>query len=361
MVARQRKILIALLCTVFCITLAAICVVLLILPLPDARSADNERYVCIWENGTVTEEGYAQAYAALDRADEGNIFLSRDGIQGKITAGTEYGRIFGILQNGSLAELLALQKGDVSRLEQAALWRTFSGVLWYSDEAFAWDGERVVRSDRGSASALVLLSGRFPNGFVKQSGAEALCIRSGAAISPADLSGTAVCELTAEAPYTVSGGALYLDTAGGKRLIAALPTVGRLELDSDLSYVDEGALSPCARLQTLIVPFVGSAKNTSGTAYDPCFGRLFGTDGSGRYAVPEMLKRVAITGGSVQSRAFYGCVFLEEIDASGAESVAEDAFSDCRSLRYLRTAFPVRLTGNFSVESEGIYTVYTRV
>lgn len=356
---KKRKLAVAL-CTVICVAVAAICVVLLIFPLPRTKDAAFDRYVCLWSDGSRTEETFAQAYAAFIYADEECIYLSGDGAAGEIETGEEYRRIYGVLENGSLADLLALQKGEISRLEQAALWRTFSDWLWYSEECFVWDGERVMRSERTTAETLVLLSGSFPKGFVKNSGAGALSVRAGAEVSSSDFSGSPVTSVSAEAPYSVSGGALYLSTAGGKRLIAVLPDIEALELEADVAYIDEGALSPCTQLKTLTVPFVGSAANALGTAYVPYFGWLFGTDETGGYAVPQTLKRVAVTGGTILSHAFYGCDAVEEIDASGAEYVEGDAFADCVSLRYLRTAFPVRLSGDFRTETDGAYTVYIK-
>ena len=346
--------------TLFCITVAVFCAFLLALPFPRKVKAEGEKYAFSWADGGVTEESYAQAYASFEGADEENIILSRGGVQGSLVTGGEYRRVYRTLKNGSLAELLSLQKDYVSRLEQAALWRTFCDTVWYSGESFVWNGNAVVRSGRETAATLVLLSGAFPKGFLRNSGADSLEVRGGAEISAADLIGCNVRTLTAEAPYTASGGALYVTTAGGKRLVAALPAVRELTIEADADFADEGALSPCLQIDSLTVPFIGSAKNAYGTAYTPFFGWLFGKNAEGVYEVPDSLKRVVITGGEVQSHAFYGCVSIEEIDAAGAKSVSKDAFSDCVALRYLRTAFPVSLSGEFREEREGEFTVYVR-
>lgn len=362
MVTFRKTVLVAV-CAVFAAALLGVCVLLLFLPFPQETGATAEEYECVWENGDVSEESYASAYSSLKAAEKERILLERDGMYGEIPTGDEYRRAYGTLSEGSLAELLALQTVTETRLERAALWRAFSGYLWYEGESFAWNGERVTRTDASSASVVVLLGGKLPSGYLAAAGARTLLLRAEGEISASDFVGTSVEAVGAQFPYRFSEGALYLDTPGGTRLVAALPYVTDLVVENGVVFADEGALSPCTALRTLRIPFVGSAENPLGTAYVGYFGYVFGEDETGRYAVPETLERVTVTGGTIGNHAFYLCHSLREIDAGSvpAERVEEDAFLDCTSLCYLRTSANVNLPGEFLSETDGEgCTVYTR-
>lgn len=347
---------------IFFVTFAAFCALLLFLPPARTVGASGESYLCLWEDGSETTESYASAYSCLETAEENALYLVRDGVRGRVEAGAEYRRVYHVLCEGTLAQLLSLSLGEISALEQTALWRRFSHTVWYDGESFIWNGERIERGERRS-EVVVLMTGALPKAYLKETGASTLVIRADASISASDFAGSAVQTVEAEAPYLFSGGALYLNTAGGTRLLAALPQLTELTVDENASFFDEGALTPCTQLCSLTVPFAGNAAGTNGSAYLPYLGCLFLND-EGYYAVPETLKRVRVTGGVIASNSFYGCGSVEVIDVSAVpkENVARDAFLGCTSLRILYTRNDeVRLSGDFVSRREGDVTVYERV
>lgn len=309
--------------------LAAVWVFMLFLPLPHKIAADKERYRCVWEDGTETQESYSAAYSALDGvSDEGFIELKRGTHVGRIDVKDEILAAFNdILSEGSLAELLLIDSSCLSRIGRAALYREYGDVVYYSVDAFRYTGRRVLHEDVSHAEKAVLLSGTFPAGYLAKIGARELRLAAEAELSAEDLAGSRIEEISACAPYVALDHALYLDVAGQRRLIAAPPAATELTL-SGYDYADEGALLPCTALASLVLPFAGNAARSAGSDFDGTFACLF--SGEEGYAVPKSLKKVKIAGGKLVSHCFYACPFLEEADACGlrAKDIAIDAFAD---------------------------------
>ena len=82
---------------------AAACLFSLLLPLPEKVSND-ERYECIWSDGSVSEESYSSAYQSLAGMEEDHVLLARDGLTGRIKS--RAGRVYSVLESGNLGELL---------------------------------------------------------------------------------------------------------------------------------------------------------------------------------------------------------------------------------------------------------------
>lgn len=242
---------------------AAICVLCLFLPFPKERSSEREYYTCRWENGAVTTESFYTAYAALTGAEE-RIVLTRDGLKGEIEAGEEYRRVRETLERGTLAQMLSLKVGALSGVERAALWKRYSGLGYYSEEFFAWNGENVFRAEERAYEEVFLLTGDLSAGLLKRTGAKKLIVHGESDLTAKGLVGSLVTEAEARYPYYERDGAIYLKTAGGVRLIAALPYVTELTVDCD--FLDEGALSPCMQLKRLTLP----------EKYEGGLARLFG-------------------------------------------------------------------------------------
>lgn len=316
------------------------CTLSLFLPLPKTTGEANGSYVCVWENGMITDESYATAFSAIVCAREDGVVLERNGVRGLISADGDFLRVYTTLSEGSLAELLALNTDGIADIGRAALYRTFRSFLWYSDGVFVYDGTSVLRSDRTNAQTVVLLSDRFSKGFLAQSGAETLIVREGAEITVSDLISSCVRQIITQPPYLFENDGLYLSTAGGNRFVAALSGAASFTVADNVTFCDEGALSACTRLEELTIPFVGSAKNVYGAAYNGYFWYLFGENDTGGFLIPPSLKRIFVTGGVIKSHAFYGCSHVEEINTCGvsAENIEEDAFADCTGLRFLHTA-----------------------
>lgn len=336
----------------------AACIFCFYLPFP-SKLADGETYRCVWADGSVTEESYTSAYLSLAGTDGKNVILSRGGLTGKIESRAE--ETYDVLSNGNLAQLLGCT-AEGTRIDGAALFREFANRVWYSGSYFVWTGNKVERVSRAECEEIVFLEGSVTSRVLRETNASTVYLRAGAELSASAFAGSNVREVYAEAPYEQNGGAVYLNTPGGKRLSSAIGNVKELVLDGDLAFADEGALLACGSLTALVLPFLGSAKSHFGTEYRGEFAHLF-SDGK-EYRVPETLTYVEVTGGRIVSFAFYGCPGIKEINACfvSADEISRTAFSGLGSLEILHTPRrDVSLTGNFtSYTADCGCTVYTR-
>jgi hypothetical protein len=340
-------------CAVFgCLVLCA-GVFCAFLPLPRIVSVAEERYVCTWEDGRVSEETYASAYAMLDPA--GGLSLVSGDRRGTIAASSAYSALCNTLESGGIAELLAADCNGLSRLECAAAYRKYRNELWFAEGFFAWDGRSVEREDAPAGSSVVWLSGKLGAGALKRTGAERLELCAEAEFTARSLIGTAVREITAHAPYVREGDAVYLDTGTARRLIAGMPAAETLTV-GDADYIDEGALCACENLVSLSLPFAGASAQRGGMlAY------LF-SDGV-QFRVPSLLKSLKVRGGVLEQNALYRLNGLETIDLCGMDSVAWRAVENCTALNVLHVPAAVKLPqGNFSSRRAACgCTVYERL
>lgn len=325
--------------------------VALLLPVP-AQVGASENYLCVWEDGETTES-YASAYAALVGAGEQGILLERDGASGVIAPTEAYARLYDALESDDLARLLAADGTGLSRLEHAAVQRTYSERLWYADEWFSWTGDGVGRtqlSEHAEAETITLFSGLPSAEVLARLGTTRLIVRGDVSVTADALLGTQVAELSVSEPYAFSDGVLTLDTAGGRRIVCGVPAAKKLTLP-DAAFADAGALLACTQLEEVTVPFVGSAKNAAGAAFQQEFAYLF-LNGA-RFEVPPSLKRVTVTGGELIAFAFYACPNVEYISACGlsVEDIEPQAFLGCTSLSELHSPrADVLLSGEFTQE-----------
>lgn len=232
------------------VSAAAICTLLLLPPFP--KSAEKEYYSCRWQSGAVTTESYYAAFMALADVTESTIVLERGGQMGEIRASEPFSHAVEVFESGELAPLLAFRLGEVTRLERAALWNKYGRRGYYSGEFFAWDGECIFRTERGKFDEVFLLTGNLPKGRLFETGAKKLILGGDSSLTASALVGSRIESVEARAPYYCRDGAVYLQTAGGVRLISGLPNAETLEIACD--YLDEGALSPCVKLKTLKLP-----------------------------------------------------------------------------------------------------------
>lgn len=298
------------------VAVAAVCLAAAAFPLPRTLPRSGRGYRCLWEEGE-TEESYLSAMQSFCGIEEGAVLLGREGALGRIPAGEAFETARVTLSEGSLLELYTLDTGGLDPLERAALFRVFGDTLWYSYGAFRFDGNAVRPTDRTAAGRVVLESGSFPSGYLAGTGARDLRIGETATVSAKDFSGSAVRELQAAPPYAAEGGVLYLDTPGGRRLLAGLPYEEVLTIGCD--YCDRGALSCCTRLTSLTLPFVGSERGTSGERVGE-FRYLFTT--GNEVTMPETLTSVTVMGGMLDAYCFYGCGGLRRIDACKVDPLA---------------------------------------
>lgn len=335
------------------------CLILLVFPFGRELSG-NEFYECVWADGSVTGESYSSAYQSLVGMDEGGIVLLRNGLTGRVKS--EARRVYETLEEGGRDELLYCF-AEGTRIDRAALYRTFSDRAWFDGNYYIWTGTKIERVSRVKKSELVVLSGKVSARVLRECGARSVSLRAEAEVTTGTFASGGVKVLRVQPPYEISGGALYANTAAGKRLVAALVGAEELAFDSDLKFIDEGALLVCDKLVSLTLPFLGSAESPDGAEYKGELAHLF-SDGA-EYRVPQSLARVKVTGGRIIPFAFYACSGLKEIDVCGVseKDIAETAFTGLSSLEILHTPKKsVILTGDFTAsEAECGCTVYRRI
>ena len=335
----------------------AACLFSLFLPLPK-KIAYRESYECVWSDGTVSTESYSSAYLSLSGMTHEGVMLERSGLTGTIAS--EAAEVYATLQNGSLGELLQCA-AEGTRIDRAALYLTFSKRIWYNGAYFIWAGNNVERVSRAAGSELVALEGAVTSRLLRETGATSLHLRAGATLKADTFAGSAVTTVYAQSPYTSCGSAVYIDTAGGKRLLAAVAGIKELTLEEDAVFADRGALIACQDLTALTLPFVGSAKIDANDLVGE-LGYLFA---SGKeYFVPVTLKSLRVTGGRISSTAFYACSSLNVIDLCGVDAgeISAEAFSGLASLELLHTPKSgVSLSGEFTAQrADCDCTVYIR-
>ncbi len=345
----------------FAAAVFAACVLMLFLPPPRTLARGAKRYVCTWEDGTETALSEAEAFDLLEGADGGGIVLFDGEKHGRIASDAQMRAAYEILARGSLLSLLALDVSQLPGLERTALFCEYGETLWYAGGAFGFDGTSVSPKEAEYARRVVLLSGQLPADFLKETGARELGLAYDAELEASALIGSEVEAVTAEPPYAFEDGAIYLDTPGGRRFVAALPALTELTVRG-CAFADRGALLPCKALQKLTLPFVGSSLSGMESGFSGELLWLFQTaDG---YTMSETLTSVTVTGGTLGAYAFYGCYALEEIDACGVspEKISPQAFLGANGLTRLHTPrSDVLLEGEFSSHTAPCgCTVYER-
>lgn len=315
---------------------AALCLTLSVtafVPFPHRLSADNFLYRCEWADGSVGEERFISVYKDLVGTDGQFILTERNGLRGRCDfhAQEEYRT----LKEGNFGEVSALHfSDDATRLDRAALLRTFSDTLWYAGEYFTWSGSAIRRASRTTCAALVALDGDA-SAAVAESSAIYFDLRKEASVTADAFRHSSVRYLSAQPPYAAREGLLYLDTPGGRRLLASLNCVTDATIEAD--YCDEGALLSAVALERVTAPFAGNMREASSSYFRGQFAHLFSDKGI--YKVPPSLKSVCVTGGVLGDYAFYACVAVEEVDACGVkrENIGRYAFSNLVSLKRLHT------------------------
>lgn len=329
----------------FLLTVFLICLLSPVLTVPRSGVSRRDTYLCVWEDGGQTRESYASAFCDYSDCGGGGIFLERQGKRGKISLSEEANGILSALEGDTpLLHLLSLSTETLTRLEKAAIARKVENRLWYDGDWFCFDENGFCRTQIRTASELFLLAGNLPKNAFENTGTQKLLLGNAAAVSANDFLGCSVTEISAFAPYCYQGGGLYIQTAVGKRLIAAMPYVANLCIDA--VAFEEGALSPCTRLRELSVPFVGNFADANAPSFRGEFSYLFGESG-----VVNSLERVSVTGGTIVDHAFFGCSSLKEINVCGVEAgkISPYAFAGLEGLRLLHSPKKdVRLNGTYT-------------
>lgn len=299
---------------------------LLLFPLPRLHARHGEKATCFWEDGSVSEEAFCDLAADVVGVTENCLVEVKRGTHvGHIAPSKALIEAYNTLRGGSLAEMLRLDGRMLVVWEMSALFRTFSSTVFYDDGAFAYTGPVFERTNALAAREVRLLNGGLPSGYLASLGAEKLHLSPSAQFSASMLLGSAVSEAEGRAPYAVEGNVIFLDTAGGRRLVAVLPHVETLTADG-YDYLDRGALVACQNLRTL--DLASCSMDLAALFYD----------GSG-YAVPESFTTVRIRSGSLSSTAFYQCPQLKRINLCGVEAVEDGAFAGMSSLLEVHTPY----------------------
>ena len=315
--------------------IAAVSVLLFALPLPKSLSRAGT-VECIWADGASTER-YAEAYALLNGINaDGSIALVRGDSAGRVETGEEFSVALAAFRTGNLSDLLTLDLNGLASLEYAAIVREYGETVFYAGGAFRLQGGKVLPDSPAYAREVVLLEGALPAHYLKDTGARRLDVRAAAELDADDVIASRIETVACEAPYLVQGNAVYRDTAGGRRLVTALPNCTSLVL-SESDFVDRGALLACARLERLELSLGEYA-----------LGWYFQT--ANAYTMPEVLTNVTVSGGHVGEHCFYGFT-LAEVDLCRveAENIAREAFLGANISRIHTPRADVALAGGYSV------------
>ncbi|MBO5927386.1 MAG: leucine-rich repeat domain-containing protein [Clostridia bacterium] len=133
----------------------------------------------------------------------------------------------------------------------------------------------------------------------------------------------------------------------GEYSFASCHSLSSVVVPDSVVSIGESAFRNCTSLLELTLPFVGASENDANYSH---FGYVFGaiTYGGNKGYVPISLAKVTITGGNINSYAFYGCSSLTSIIVPNNLTAINDyAFYGCSSLT------------NFSIPS-GVATIGIR-
>ncbi len=314
---------------------------------PHAGESD---VLCVWEDGARLTP-YAEAYSAVCGVEEDGTISLRDGTRrGYIETGEAFRAAVEILRTGTLSELYLLDMGGLKPIEHAAIMAEFGRDTYYADGTFCIRENAVRLTADRTADRVSLLAGSFPAGYLKMAGATVLRVCAEAEVGPGDLKGSAVVRFLAEPPYVTDGSALYLDTPGGRRLIAAAPKQTELTVGA-CDFLDTGALSPCEELVSLTLPVLRGAAGEG-------LRELFET--SDGHTMPETLAYVTVLHGIIADQAFYGCT-LKKVDLSGIlpEDLSPHAFDGAAVETVVCTRGDLALSG-YRVTAQGGLYLYER-
>ncbi len=136
-----------------------------------------------------------------------------------------------------------------------------------------------------------------------------------------------------------------------------------ISISGSTKYIGSYAFRGCSSLESLTIPFVGSSPTATTASASTVFGYIFGDTsykggvatkqvygiGYGdnkTYYIPSSLKEVKVTGGNMNSDAFYNCSSLTSIIIpDSVTTIPRSAFFNCSSLTSFTIPNSVTLIG----------------
>lgn len=187
------------------------------------------------------------------------------------------------------------------------------------------------------------------------------CIDSEISI-PKEIDGYTVTAIAPYAFYNNSGIITVLIPEGvtsiGDKAFYNCSSLTSIIIPDSVTSIGIGAFGGCESLTSITLPFVGATKDGEGRGH---FGYIFGADTNdyNSICVPDSLKEVVITGGTIGSYAFYECRSLISVTIGNSVTyIGKWAFDNCRNLTNVIFKDP---NGWYVIDSHDVIEERTRV
>ena len=138
---------------------------------------------------------------------------------------------------------------------------------------------------------------------------------------------------------------------GGKVFAGAFSGCTMLEhvvIKDEIEIIENNSFSGCSSLQSITLPFIGTNKYATGPSPETLFGSIFEVDTSSssrsteqcyeygkseKFLIPQSLRSITVTGGSVFFGTFYNCNYLTTVELKNdVQLIGDQVFYNCSSL-----------------------------